>query len=736
MMNRFKYLPMATIGFSALAIMLCVILSGHNFEGGMVAVAFGVLFLTVTVISKKLREVTVLFYLSASLIFSGVLMIANETCSLDVAKSVTGKDVNVVATVTGESESYPSKSVFILKAESVNGTEVDVKLRLVSNTSIFVNAGDKISFKSKVYSVDGFEDSLKRYYMSEGIYLGANIYDGDEAITVLEDGSNTLACKLQQVRDEIKTRIYSVLPNEFGAVSVAMLLGDKSEVSDETLQSFRGSGVYHLFAVSGLHLSIWVLGIFSFLEKLGISKRLNSFAAILVTVVFMALTGFSPSVSRAGIMLIAVMSGNLFGRSAHTLNSLGFALFVILAVNPMSAAGVSLLLSFSATLGIVCLYPKADEIIVSKLNIIKPRLLRKAVTAVISVFFVSLCAGLFTLPVSAAFFGEACIIGPITNVFVSYAATVMMMCAGGIALLFSFSSAANLCGLVCGLLAKYIIAISDKFSSVPFSSVKTDNLLFWIFMIVVACVMVLSLIVIKNKTARVKAIIASVLCMSIICSCVHFVYNRNLTTVKIMDVDDGICIVASNGEEKAVIGCGSSDNYCIDDVIYEIYDKTPSLLIIPDKNEWNSSLSSQLINKMKFERIISGESIDGIPSITEADFKLNPWKNGSIEFHKNDEITYAYCVFGSSDMLIVFNSAENADFSDHPVADVLICSYYLPDNMNLAAFDSIIVSSTHQVVEDMIKLYSSENPNIYSTLGETDFTVKMKKDKPIEISYN
>lgn len=736
MMNKLKFLPMATIGFSALAIMLVIILSGYHFEGGVFSVAFGVILLIFTVISKKLREVTVLFYLSAAFLFSGIIMIANETCSIDAAEAVTGKDVSVVASVTGESEVYPSKSVYILKTHKVAGKDVEVKLRLKSNNALDIYAGDEITFSTNVYSVDGFEKSLKRYYMSEGVYLGANIYNGDEDITVLKDGGNSVECKIQRVRDEIKARVYSVLPNEYGAVAVAMLLGDKSGVSDETLSDFRSSGVYHLFAVSGMHLSIWIMGVFTFLEKLGISKRLNSFLAILATFLFMLLTGFSPSVSRAGIMLIALMSGNLFGREAHSLNSLGLSLFVILAFNPMSAAGVSLLLSVSATLGIVTLYKKLDSFVSLKISVINKNILFKLIGGIISVFLVSVCASIFILPVSALAFGEVCIIGPVTNVFVSYAATLMMILAGGIAILHSIPFGVNLCGLVCGIIAKYIIRVSDVFGSLPFASVRTDSLLVSVYAILLLCSAVLCVIIFKSHKERLKAIVALALCAAILCSGVRLVYNRNLTTVKIMDVDDGICLIASDGKDKVVIGCGTSDDYCADDVAYEIYDKTVSLMIIPDNNVWNSSLATHLVEKFDFERVISGEKIDNINSVIQSDFILNPWDGGSIQFHKTPEVTYAYCVFETSDILIIFDSVENADFSLHPEADLLICSYYLPHNIKLDSFDNIIVSSTKQVGDDMIDLYSSQNPNIYSTLGETDFTVEMRKNKPIKISYN
>ena len=736
MMNKFKYLPMATVGLSSLGIMLAIILSGYNFEGGAAAVAIGAVLLTVTVISKKLREVTVLFYLSAALLFSGILMISESTCSFDVANSVTGKDLSVVAEVTGEKEIYPSKSVYILNTESVDGTEVDVKLRLISNSALNVYAGDKISFVADIYSVDRFDDSVRRYYMSEGIYLGANIYDEGESITLINDGSETFLFKLQLLRDEIKSRIYSVLPNEYGATAIAILLGDKSGMSDETLTSFRGSGIYHLFAVSGLHLSIWVLGFFNFLKKLGVSKRLNSFVALLFTFLFMLITGFTPSVTRSGIMLIVMMCGNLAGRVPHSLNSLGLSLFIILMFNPMAAASVSLLLSFSATLGIVTAYEAIDKLIESKLNIIKPAWVKKALKSFLSLFLVSVVVVIFTFPVSSFTFGEVCLIGPVTNVLISYAATLMMIFAGGIVLLFSVPFGVNFCALSCGVLAKYVIAVSDYLSNIPYASIRTDSILFTAFFLLVLCSVVCCFILIKNRAALFKGIMACIISLSIVIGCVNVVYRRNLTQIRVMDVDDGICLVIKNKSKTVVLGCGASDNYAIDDVKYEIYDKTPSLLVVPDNNEWNSLFFSELCSSFDFERIITGEDTGVENAITEPDFILNPWNGGSIEFHKTKDITYAYCVFGSDDMLIIFDSADGAEITDHLNADVLICSYYLPINTDLSSFGKIIISSTKAVGEDMIKKYTASNSDIYSTLGENDITLEMRTGRETKIFYD
>ena len=69
---------------------------------------------------------------------------------------------------------------------------------------------------------------------------------------------------------------------------------------------------------------------------------------------FMGLAGFSPSVTRAGIMMLLYLGGFLLRREPDSLNSLGLAALVILFANPFAAADLGMLLSFSATAGFCC----------------------------------------------------------------------------------------------------------------------------------------------------------------------------------------------------------------------------------------------------------------------------------------------------------------------------------------------------------------------------------------------
>ena len=194
------------------------------------------------------------------------------------------------------------------------------------------------------------------FYHSKGIFLGGYVsnYDG-YPIEIIKPESKPLGYHLLQFRKTVEGRILDKLPNDCGAVTVGMLTGNKDYISNELLGNIRAAGVAPVFAVSGMHLSVWIMGLYEILELFGVRKRLNSAVGIVFTLFFMGVTGFSPSVCRAGIMLLVILVGNLFRRKADAINSLGFAALILGIINPMIVADIGFLLSFSSTFGIVAL---------------------------------------------------------------------------------------------------------------------------------------------------------------------------------------------------------------------------------------------------------------------------------------------------------------------------------------------------------------------------------------------
>lgn len=740
-MSGFKYRPLACVGFTAIAVMLLIILSGHIFAGGAAAFALGAVLLVSAAVSKKIRRYTVLVYTAAALIFSGLALCAEYTYSYEKAVSAVCENAVIQGELTGECESSDAGVYYVLKNVSVNSVELSSKLRLSSSSPIEAYAGDTVSFTADVRSVDDFHSSLKNYYISKRIYLTTYVKDA-ENVSVIKSGEDTLTQKLQLIRDEIKIRIYSLLPNEYGGVIIAMLTGDKNGISDELSDAFSDSGISHLFAVSGLHLSVWALGFYTLLEKIGIRRRLNAAFAILFTLCFMALSGFSPSVMRAGLMLIIMLSGSFFERIQDSLNSLGAAVFIILILNPMQAVDISLLLSFSATLGIITMSESLYRPIGLKLGTVRPKALKNVLKASASVFSVSLCAGIAVLPVSAFVFDRISLVSPLTNVLVSYPATAAMISGGISAVLFPLGGFAVPFAFTAGLIAKYIVAVAKFFASLPFSSVGTSSVYFKVGFILCVTLAVCTLIFVKDSKKRIKAICAALSAVCICLGAVFIVYNHSMTKITVAPVGDGTAVAVKNGSHSILLGCGGS-NYDSSYAVLEAINRDKAdMLVVPNNNRWNSSCAVDLIKAVEFDRIVVGEKISEVLSLREDSlvsqkFCLNPWENASIEFVQTELSSYAYCIFGGTDVLIVFDCEKASDIPKKCLdADILICSYYLPDGIDYSRFGNVVISSGDRVCEDITDSIIGENRCVYSTYGGRSVGFEIRDKGSVTMYYN
>ncbi len=174
----------------------------------------------------------------------------------------------------------------------------------------------------------------------------------------------------------------------FTSILKGILIGDKTGFNDELYQKFSYSGISHIVAVSGLHISI----LFSFLmtasKHFRLNKRLNLIITIPVIILFMSSSAFTPSVCRAGIMILIMVFSALFREEYNPVTSLFLALGLILTAMPYSLFSKSLILSFAATLGIFVYFPYINGLLVQLINLPKLRLERHPVIKK-SLFFFS-----------------------------------------------------------------------------------------------------------------------------------------------------------------------------------------------------------------------------------------------------------------------------------------------------------------------------------------------------------
>jgi competence protein ComEC len=142
-----------------------------------------------------------------------------------------------------------------------------------------------------------------------------------------------------------------------GAVLEALLLGEDGRLDEATVDNLQKTGLYHLFAISGGHIAIINLLLFSLLRLVRMSRRTASLVLAAFLVFYTVLVEGSPSVLRATLMTIAVLVGRLLWKDVHVLNTIAGSAFALLLANPFCLFDIGFQLTYAATLTIILFMP-------------------------------------------------------------------------------------------------------------------------------------------------------------------------------------------------------------------------------------------------------------------------------------------------------------------------------------------------------------------------------------------
>ncbi len=197
----------------------------------------------------------------------------------------------------------------------------------------------------------------------------------------------------------------------------ALTVRERSLLSKSVAGAYQNAGLSHVLAISGLHLTILTLSLGRLLAKCRVRKQVRDGISIAFLLFYCFLTGFSPSVTRAFVMLTFVLLGGMTLHRVDSLTTLFFALLLLLLADPYALLSVGLQLSFLSCLGILLLQPEFGMLrvrIVGGLHA-KHRALRSFLYERLSGLSVSCCAILFTFPVTVFSFGTVSWIAPLCN---------------------------------------------------------------------------------------------------------------------------------------------------------------------------------------------------------------------------------------------------------------------------------------------------------------------------------
>lgn len=252
---------------------------------------------------------------------------------------------------------YYLKEVQIKEKSEKNSKVLNVICHMSDEAGGDVPVGRWLYVKGKVLPFEPAEnegqfDALS-YYEGLGISLrlwNTAVISQGTSYDAFEDAMVDI-----KVRASMKYKQY-MSPENAGILS-AMVLGDKTSMDSEVKNLYRKSGIAHVLAISGLHISLLGMSLYRLLRRAYVPPQLCSMFGIVFAVVYIKFAGFSMSSFRAVCMFVMFMLADLLGRTYDLLTALFFSAFLLLIDNPGALFEAGFLLSYFAVFGLAVVLP-------------------------------------------------------------------------------------------------------------------------------------------------------------------------------------------------------------------------------------------------------------------------------------------------------------------------------------------------------------------------------------------
>lgn len=607
--------PLAVVGLTMLGVAFSLCKIQNSLVTALVC-AFSALAFLIFMLIKKTRQTAFLPTVFFSAAAVCLLLLSFENNVYLPSQNLLSEETQIEAQIT-DFPFYSNSRYYCMAKIKDSKTEREYKIRLSFSTAPYYDSfqkekvealevGDTVKFKGCVYKIANSKESTHESFKSRKIFLGA--YPKEE-IQIQKAQRKSLLYFLKSERRKIINKLLTISNTDAAGLGISLLLGDKTYVDSDIYSAFRRSGVSHLMAVSGLHLSVWIFAVMKIIEYLRLDKRKWAMLLLLFNFAVMFFASFSGSVVRAGLMMFLYLLGFVFKKDPDSLNSLGFAAAVIIIQNPYSCLNIGFLLSFVSTLAIItvcspCISKIEDKLNFSSLSTLKRTVLLSVSTSVI----ISLCVSFFTFPLCIYYFSSFSTLCVLTNLLLLPVATPIIVFFGLYVVFCSVPIVSAFLEFVCVAFSKYILFFVNAVSSIDASLITISTfetkllLLLW----TLAALVFLVCFHIKNRKANIVFCV-SFLVLSLSFFSLKTVYQNSVLTLTVHDVGDGLCVSAEYKGKNALL-YSSLDSYH-EDFLKDEFDKVDLIFLSDAQNENLSFLSEVSCGKL-----VSNENINLLPS--------------------------------------------------------------------------------------------------------------------------
>lgn len=479
-----------------------------------------------------------------------------DSMFLQTAREVDGQTVSVTMVVLDYS--YDTDYGAAFDADILFDGQT-CKARVYLNEDLELEPGNRVIGNFKFQITTGSSEDVT-YHRGNGVFLTASQRSD---VIVERFWTVPLRCYPAVWAKKIQNIIQKAFPEDTFGFAQALLLGDRSGIDYKTSTNFKVSGISHIIAVSGLHVSI----LFSLIYIITGRRRWSTaLVGIPVVLIFAAMVGFSPSVTRAAIMQILMILAMLVNKEYDPPTALSFAGLLMMIINPLVISSVSFQLSFSCMMGIMLSNQPIQLWLMDQKRL--GRFRGKIINWLSSGIAVSVSASVFTVPLVAVYFETISLVSLLTNLltvwivsFIFYG--TLLVCILGLI----HSGAAAAVAWVVAWPIRYVLWVSDILASFPLAAVYTKSVYIVIWLVFVYILLGIFLLLRCKPVGEMAGLVVLTLCL-----CIGLSWAEPMTDdfrMTMLDVGQGQAILLQSEGKTYLVDCGGDYDEETADIVSE-----------------------------------------------------------------------------------------------------------------------------------------------------------------------
>ena len=362
---------------------------------------------------------------------------------------------------------------------------------------------------------------------------------------------------LRALRDRLAEKIVDHVDGQAGAVAVALTLGIRHYISDQTTEDLRRAGLSHLLAISGLHMGLVTAFAFFAFQLLFAAipavalrfmpKKAAVFPAWSIAFMYLLLSGGSTASLRAFLMVSVAMLAVVTDRQVVSLRSVALAALLIVALAPEAVLSAGFQMSFAATTGLVAFYEYWRHRNQEGDRSFRAGPAKKLLQYIGFIALTSLIAQFAVAPFALYHFQAISLLGIIANVLVLPVISLLVMPLLLVSLVFSGLGMFEVTGWLLELSLSAVLSVAEGVAALPYSTARVMPLGDGAFALLVCAFAVL---VIYRSKAGVLIATAAVF-VSILIPAPDRASVLISTSGKIVAISDGQKMFVSGGRKNS-----------------------------------------------------------------------------------------------------------------------------------------------------------------------------------------